>query len=122
MYSVMERILLVDDEEDICNLLTVYLKNSNYDVVCFGTGTEALEFLSGRRLLPLYRCVFLLCTLAGAVWEPEAVWQLTDLCNALMALPNLSALLLLSPEALALLREWTQKSALWKAQKMEKPY
>lgn len=50
MYSVMERILLVDDEEDICNLLTVYLKNSNYDVVCFGTGTEALEFLSGEEV------------------------------------------------------------------------
>lgn len=38
--------MLVDDEEDICNLLTVYLRNSNYDVVCFGTGAEALEFLS----------------------------------------------------------------------------
>lgn len=41
----MERILLVDDEEDICNLLTLYLKNENYDVVSFGTGTEALEYL-----------------------------------------------------------------------------
>lgn len=41
----MERILLVDDEEDIRNLLTLYLKNDNYDVVSFGTGKEALEYL-----------------------------------------------------------------------------
>ena len=33
-------------------------------------------------------------------WEPAAVWLLVDLCNALMALPNLTALLLLSPQAL----------------------
>ena len=46
-----------------------------------------------------------LCALAGAVWEAEAVWLLVDLCNALMALPNLLALLYLAPEALAILRD-----------------
>ena len=67
----------------------------------------------------LYRAVFLACTLAGAVWEPAAVWQLVDLCNALMALPNLTALLLLAPQALADLRGW---NSMVKPQKMEKPY
>lgn len=64
-------------------------------------GQQCLRFLAGsdRFLLP-YRAVFLLCVLAGAVWEPAAVWLLVDLCNALMALPNLTALLLLSPQAL----------------------
>lgn len=64
-------------------------------------GQQCLRFLAGsdRFLLP-YRVVFLLCVLAGAVWEPAAVWLLVDLCNALMALPNLTALLLLSPQAL----------------------
>ncbi len=56
----------------------------------------------GERPVSLpYRAVFLLCVLAGAVWEPAAVWLLVDLCNALMALPNLTALLLLAPQALA---------------------
>ena len=72
-------------------------------------GQQALEFLSGRRLLPVYRTVFLLCTLAGAVWSPQVIWQLVDLCNALMALPNLLALLCLAPQALALLRAWTDR-------------
>ena len=36
-----------------------------------------------------------------------AVWQVADICNGMMALPNLIALLLLSPEAFRLLRLWT---------------
>lgn len=72
-------------------------------------GQQALRFLTGNdRLLGLYRGVFLLCVWLGAVWDPAALWQLVDLCNALMALPNLSALLLLSPQALALLRQWQE--------------
>ena len=82
-------------------------------------GAQCLEFLSGNRLLPAYRALFLLCTLVGAIWEGAGLWQLVDLCNALMALPNLAALLLLAPQALAELQNW---NSLVKAQKMEKPY
>lgn len=69
-------------------------------------GQQCLDYLTGGRGLKLYRAVFLLCAVLGAVWEPGAVWQLVDLCSALMALPNLIALLLLAPEALALLRQF----------------
>ena len=44
----------------------------------------------------------------GAVSDTTALWQLVDLCSALMALPNLVALLLLSPQALSLLRAWSR--------------
>lgn len=89
-------------------------------------GQQALEFLSGKRLLPLYRAVFLLCTLAGAMWEDGSIWQLVDLCSALMALPNLTALLILAPQALADLLHCQagpgrQKTA-FKTKKIEKPY
>ena len=69
-------------------------------------GQQCLDYLTGGRGRGLYRVVFLLCVLLGAVWEPQAIWQLVDLCNALMALPNLTALILLAPEALALLRRF----------------
>ncbi len=89
-------------------------------------GQQALEFLSGARLLPAYRAVFLLCTLAGAVWESSSLWQLVDLCSALMALPNLAALLILAPQALADLLRWQvdfgQKKTAFQTKKMEKPY
>ena len=74
-------------------------------------GEQCLAFLNGGAALrTLYRAVFLLCTLAGAVWEPERIWTLVDLCNALMALPNLSALLILAPQALSLLHSWPGQS------------
>ena len=70
-------------------------------------GQQSLRYLiSGDRGLHLYRLLFLICIVVGAVADTSAVWQLVDLCNALMALPNLTALLLLSPKALACLRRW----------------
>lgn len=70
-------------------------------------GQQALRFLTGGdRLLILYRILFLACVWLGAVWDTGALWQLVDLCNALMALPNLAALLLLAPQALSLLQQW----------------
>ena len=56
----------------------------------------------GKQAAFLYRAVFLGCTVLGAVWSPHTIWQLVDLCNALMALPNLAALLFLAPQALSL--------------------
>lgn len=53
----------------------------------------------GRPFLLLYLAFVVL----GAVTEVGAAWSLADLCNGLMALPNLAALVLLSPEALGLL-------------------
>lgn len=74
-------------------------------------GQQCLRFLVGDdRLLPLYRGVFLCCTLAGALGEPGMIWQLVDLFNALMALPNLTALLWLAPEAVIILNQWARES------------
>ena len=44
----------------------------------------------------------------GSVGDVAVVWQLADIFNGLMALPNLCALLALSPEALSLLKSWTE--------------
>ena len=46
------------------------------------------------------------CVLLGACGSSQGLWQLVDLCSALMALPNLAALLLLAPHALRQLREF----------------
>lgn len=70
---------------------------------------KAFPVSSGKCGVFGYRVVFLTCTVFGAVWSPLAVWQLVDLCNALMALPNLIALLFLAPRALSLLRARYEK-------------
>ena len=73
-------------------------------------GQQCLEFCIGTgRGLRIYRIVFLLCVFWGSVWDSEPVWMLVDLFNALLALPNLMAILLLSPGVLLELRQWRNK-------------
>ncbi len=73
-------------------------------------GERSLEELTGRPgLRGPYRAVFLLAVVAGSVGEVSAVWQLADILNGLMALPNLLTLLALSPEAVRLLEAWAAR-------------
>lgn len=70
-------------------------------------GQQCLAFCVGQgRGQRMYRGVFLLCVLLGSVWNSEQVWVLVDFFNALMALPNLAAIVLLSPGALLELKRW----------------
>ena len=70
-------------------------------------GRRGLETLTSSRLvMGMYQLVFPGCVILGAVADLSAVWELVDLLNGLLAIPNLIALLLLSPEALRLLRQW----------------
>ncbi len=67
-------------------------------------GEQCLAYLIGsRRCLPLYRLLFLAMIVLGSVGDMSATWLLVDLTNALMALPNLIALLFLSKEAVDLI-------------------
>ena len=73
-------------------------------------GEQSLRYLTdGDRLRRAYRAAFLWCVVLGSVWDSGGLWQLVDLCSALMALPNLLALLLLAPQALRLLRQWVRQ-------------
>ena len=62
-------------------------------------GETAFAFLFGRRAIPLYRILFALAAFLGATQSLEVVWNLSDIFNALMAVPNLISLLLLSGTA-----------------------
>jgi len=69
-------------------------------------GQTAMEWLfTGRWVKPTWLCAFLSACVWGSVAPSELVWQLVDLFSALMALPNLTALLFLSPQALNLLQK-----------------
>lgn len=59
-------------------------------------GEKAFEYLFGTRHLLGYRVAFCLAALWGAAAELEAVFCFSDICNAMMCVPNLLCLLLLS--------------------------
>ncbi|CAG7653142.1 response regulator [Paenibacillus allorhizosphaerae] len=44
-----EKILLVDDEAEIVELISLYLKKEGYEVLCSNNGTEALEMAKEHR-------------------------------------------------------------------------
>lgn len=60
-------------------------------------GEKACEYLFGSWSIFPYRVVWVIAVLAGSVSTLRAVWDFADIANALMAIPNLVALLLLSP-------------------------
>ena len=64
-------------------------------------GERCFEFLFGVRFIWLYRVVFVAMVLLGGFIELDMVWIIADIVNALMALPNLIALLVLSPVVIA---------------------
>ena len=59
-------------------------------------GERAVEYLKGKRWMLGYRIVFVAMVFVGSIVSLEAVWNAADCMNALMAIPNLVALLLLS--------------------------
>ena len=73
-------------------------------------GQAALEWLvKGRTGRLIWRTVFLMMTVLGSVGDVGFVWQTVDLFTALMALPNLGALLVLSPQVLKCGWEYLQE-------------
>ncbi len=62
---------------------------SYYGEKCFG-------YLTGQRGLGIYKIVFVLFVLVGAIAHLDTVWKFADVMNGLMAFPNLIGLLLLS--------------------------
>ncbi|MDY6993607.1 MAG: alanine:cation symporter family protein, partial [Pseudomonadota bacterium] len=69
-------------------------------------GEKCVQYLFGFKAITPFRWVWVLAIVIGALVELEFVWLVADTLNALMALPNLIALLLLSPVIFKLTRAY----------------
>ncbi|OUP25112.1 hypothetical protein B5F28_03380 [Gemmiger sp. An194] len=61
-------------------------------------GERAVEYLFGPGALVPYKLLYLSCIVIGCVTRLDLVWQISDTFNGLMVLPNLLAVLWLSPQ------------------------
>ena len=59
-------------------------------------GERAVEYLKGKHWVMGYRVLYIIAVFIGSVINLALVWNLADCMNALMAIPNLISLLLLS--------------------------
>ncbi|MEH6503122.1 MAG: sodium:alanine symporter family protein [Cycloclasticus sp.] len=68
-------------------------------------GERCAEYLCGVGVISWYRIAWVLAIPLGAMMDLEFLWLLADVLNGLMAIPNLIALLLLSPVVFKLSRK-----------------
>ncbi len=72
-------------------------------------GDRASDYLFGEKAVNRYRWVFLAFLVFGAVIQLESVIGFSDIANALMALPNLVALIALSPVVAMLSKDYFKR-------------
>ena len=67
--------------------------------------TNVRYLFRSKRAVPVYKGLVVGFVFLGSLFQSGLVWALSDVCNSLMVLPNLAALLLLFPTVLAMSRE-----------------
>ena len=60
-------------------------------------GERCVEYCLGKKALVPYRVLYIVVAAIAPVVALDLVWTIADILNALMAIPNLVAVLLLSP-------------------------
>lgn len=69
-------------------------------------GLRCAQYLFGENVFPLFVVMQVITVVLGAVLQTGTVWLLAETVNGLMAIPNLIALLGLSPEFIKLIKEY----------------
>jgi AGCS family alanine or glycine:cation symporter len=72
-------------------------------------GERCIEYLFGVKAILPFRLLWVAAIPVGAMVKLDLAWLIADTLNALMAIPNLIALLLLSPVVFRLTREYYSK-------------
>lgn len=72
-------------------------------------GERCFEFLFGLRFIWIYRALYVGFVFIGAFLTVDVIWLIADIVNALMVLPNLIALLALSPIVVKETRKYLEK-------------
>ena len=72
-------------------------------------GERCAEFIFGVKVILPYRLLWIIAIPVGALGKLGIIWLLADVLNGLMAIPNLLALVLLSPVIFKLTRDYIQR-------------
>ncbi len=72
-------------------------------------GEKSVYFLFGHKAIVPFRLLWIAAIPFGSMMDLKFIWLMADTLNALMAVPNLIALALLSPVVFMLTKEYFQK-------------
>ncbi len=65
---------------------------------CSFYGEKSFEYLFSDKYSKLYKALYIILSFIGCVNSPKIIWTFADICNGLMAVPNLFALNCLAKE------------------------
>lgn len=71
---------------------------------------KALEYIAGRKAVAAYQIIFVVLVFVGCIAEVDVVWELADLFNGLMAVPNLIAMFALTSTIVKLTKDFFNDS------------
>lgn len=72
-------------------------------------GSRCCEFIFGTSSIKIYQIIFVCVIVIGACLKLNVVWTIADTLNGFMAIPNLIAILSLSPIVIRLTKEYFNK-------------
>ena len=77
-------------------------------------GSKCIEYIFGLKSVKVYKWVWVAVSFVGATIPLQIVWDISDVFNGFMAMPNLVGLLALSPMIFEMTREYDKKTAIEK--------
>ncbi|MCR5501434.1 MAG: alanine:cation symporter family protein [Lachnospiraceae bacterium] len=72
-------------------------------------GSKAVEYLFGIKGAKVYRVIFVLMMISGAIMTSSLAWDISDTFNGLMMIPNLIGVLALSPLVVKLTNNYVER-------------
>ena len=69
-------------------------------------GSRCCEYLFGTKNIKIYQIAFMIVIVLGACLKLDVVWTIADTLNGFMAIPNLIAILTLSPIVIKMTKEY----------------
>ena len=73
-------------------------------------GQRALEYLSDKiRAERIFKTIFIVSVFAGTCVNMQSIWEISDILNGLIAIPNLAALILLAPEVVRITNKYKKR-------------
>ena len=72
-------------------------------------GSKAVEYLFGTKAVKVYKVIFVLMIVSGAIMEGGLAWDLSDTFNGLMMIPNLIGVLALFPLVIRITKNYVDR-------------
>ncbi len=78
-------------------------------------GTKAVEYLLGEKAVKVYKVIFVLMIVSGAIMDSSLAWDISDTFNGLMMVPNLIGVVAMFPLVVKIVKNYVDRKIKQKA-------